>query len=183
MTNTIFINVENKENNYICNICNDNIENDKIIGLKCNPTKHIFCYECIFDWYKELKFKKSATHHGNYENNTCPICRVNCGLLPRHPNYPFISGLHQKESSSKNNTKIKSEYLKNYIEKTQNQPCICNAKLVSKDGFCKSAGKNEYGGFCGKHKNMKKSAITNINPNTDNDQQQNINIDTNTLII
>lgn len=169
MTGTIFIKVENNENKYICNICNENIDNDKIIGLKCNPTKHIFCYECIFDWFKELKFKKNITHHGNYENNTCPICRVYCGLLPRHPDYPFVQGLHQKQSEIK---KIKDDYMKNI----QDTPCICNVKLLSKEGFCKSSGKSEYGGFCGRHKNMKKLDI--IEPNNNSDQ-----LSTNTLIV
>ena len=149
MTNTIFINIENNENNYICNICNENIENDKIIGLKCNPTKHIFCYDCIFDWYKELKFKKNLTHQGNYENNTCPICREYCGLLPRHPNYSFIPGIHQKSSIKKVKVVIP--------QKQPKENCLCNAKLLSKDGFCKSTGKSEFGGFCGRHKNSKKN--------------------------
>ena len=140
MTNTIFIKVENDENNYICSICKENIKNDKIIGLKCNPSKHIFCYDCIFDWYKELKFKKNMTYQGNYENNTCPICREYCGLLPRHTDYPYITGIHQK-------TPIKK------VKPVPAEKCICNAKLLSKDGFCKLNGKAEFGGLCWRHKN------------------------------
>ena len=37
----------NNNNKFICNICSETIDKDKIIGLKCNSKKHIF--------YKEAK--------------------------------------------------------------------------------------------------------------------------------
>ena len=80
--------IDNNNNSNICNICSDNIIGNNAIGLKCNPTKHIFCYECIYDWYKELKKNK---YTNNYSiKNMCPICRKNGGLLPVHSKFKTI---------------------------------------------------------------------------------------------
>jgi hypothetical protein len=76
-----------------CKICNDIIVDDTIIGLLCNPSKHIFCYTCILDWYKTLK---KQTSYGNYSNmNMCPICMKNGGKLPICDNVEYINGIHK----------------------------------------------------------------------------------------
>ena len=134
---------------YNCNICSEEIKHDKIVGLKCNPTKHIFCHDCIFDWYKQTAMNKN-THMGNNEKNICPICRKNGGLLPICNN-KFLKGITV-----------------NLIENTENivnnpiklEKICCNAKLLSKDGFCTAKGKSEFGGLCGKH--VKKTPPANI---------------------
>ena len=41
----------NHQNNFTCNICSEVIPEKRVIGLKCNVKKHIFCYDCINDWY------------------------------------------------------------------------------------------------------------------------------------
>lgn len=134
-------------NNYICNICSDNIESNKIIGLGCNPLKHIFCYDCINDWYMELKKKK---HHGNYTIlNMCPICRKNGGLLPSISTIPFVKNLH---------------YISNdvNIDTDTDTDKICGYKLCSKNGICNLKGNKLYGGLCGKHKLKKPEIIEDI---------------------
>ena len=129
---------------YLCNICSENIDDDKIIGLKCSPDKHFFCYDCIFDWYKEIK--NSINNHNNYSHkNICPICRKNGGFLPIHSNYTPIKGIN---IFSKVNTP-KSINIINPDKK----PHECGVKLKTKSGYCISTGKFKYGGFCGKHSN------------------------------
>lgn len=110
---------------YSCNICNDIIVNDTIIGLFCNPSKHIFCYTCILDWYKTLK---KQTHYSNYSNmNMCPLCMKYGGRLPVCNNEEYIKGIHN----------IK--------------PLRCGTPLASNpDKKCSLAGR--YGGKCSKHK-------------------------------
>lgn len=123
MCNAKFINKE-KDIIYTCNICSEVIDDNKIIGLKCDPVKHIFCYDCIFAWYKQLNKKKK---NNNYTITTmCPICRKNGGHLP-------IIDIHNKDI---NPDKLLYE---------------CGVKLLTKDGYCTSSGKDIYNGFCGKH--------------------------------
>lgn len=123
-----------------CNICSDEIEPNKVIGLSCNPSKHIFCYDCIYDWYKELKKKK---YGGNYNMlNMCPICRKNGGLLPLIEKKIFIKGLHYISDSKKSEIDIDDNK-------------ICGYKLCSKNGFCQAKGNKLYAGLCGKHKSKK----------------------------
>jgi len=125
---------------YKCNICSDEIEPTKVIGLSCNPSKHIFCYDCIYDWYKELKKKK---YGGNYTMlNMCPICRKNGGLLPLIEKISFIKGLHYISDSKKSEIDIDDNK-------------ICGYKLCSKNGFCQAKGNKLYAGLCGKHKSKK----------------------------
>ena len=122
----------------ICNICSESIDKHKIIGLACNLEKHIFCYDCIFDWYFHLYKKKK---HENYNMiNMCPICRKNGGLLPMIPSADlYIKQLH---------------YLlkPNVVDLNSNIPGICGAMLKTKNECCKNIGKVEYHGFCGIHK-------------------------------
>lgn len=127
MKNAIFI--DNNDNEYKCNICSEIIENGKIVGLTCDPEKHIFCYDCIFDWYNELKINKKFDYSSTL--NMCPICRKNGGLLPIYNNSICITGIHQNINVKKIN--------------------ICGAKFITKDGFCQFIGKEKYGGFCSKH--------------------------------
>ena len=130
-----FIVQKEEDNKFLCNICSEEIDKDKIIALKCNPTKHIFCYDCIFDWYKEVS-KNKNTHYQNYsKKNMCPICRENGGLLPLCNKYKFTKGIH---------------YIK--IENTIN---ICNAKLKNGKGLCKYKSCNIDGNtFCKLHKDL-----------------------------
>ena len=134
-------------NKYTCGICTDQIPNGEIISLKCNPSKHIFCYDCISDWYKEIKPKK---HSGNYSTiNICPICRKNGGFLPCIKNDTFIKGIHifNNSGSSNNNN--------------NNEIHICNAKLKTKEGYCTAKGNPKYGGLCGIHRIKDKPIIEN----------------------
>lgn len=73
---------------YKCNICSEIIEKGKIIGLKCNFKKHIFCYSCIYDWYKEISYNSL------YTKQMCPICRKKGGALPHLSDVPFHKHVH-----------------------------------------------------------------------------------------
>lgn len=155
----------NSENKHSCNICCEQIDSDKIVGLACNPDKHIFCYECITDWYNEIKVKKKHhIYHSNYTIITmCPICRENGGLLPLAKDTPYVKGIHIVNYNNKmsKNSKIN----KNGTSSSTYIPVICGVKLCTKTGFCNSFGKEEYGGVCGRHKSSKKPecVIENIN--------------------
>lgn len=144
---------------YLCNICSDEIENDKIISLKCDPKKHIFCYDCIFDWYKELNKKNN---HSNYPvSNICPICREKGGLLPVYGDDKPI-----KNINIMNTKKLNTELIINENKYAHE----CGVKLKSKNGFCHAFGKKIYGGFCGLHKTVVNDVAINlvhqcINPN------------------
>lgn len=130
--NAVFIHDINKEENkYLCNICSTELDNNGI-GLKCNPTKHTFCYECILDWYSEIKFKK---YTGNYTITCmCPVCRNEGGKLPVVEGYDFVKGIH---------------YIKKVIIKKE-KPIVqkCGAKLLSKNDTCKRNGRNDCNGMC-----------------------------------
>lgn len=156
-----FINNNNGQK-YLCNICSDEIPNDKIVGLKCNPKKHIFCYDCINDWYVQLNKKKKNSNYPIL--NICPICRKKGGLLPVYNDTKPIKNIHILKSVSNKicGVKLKSNdnfckfigKFDGYCKKHSNQTIIntCGVKLKSKEGFCESVGKECYGGFCGKHK-------------------------------
>ena len=151
MKNAIFI--DNKdETEYKCNICSDVIQNDKIIGLSCNPSKHIFCYDCIYDWYSEIKINQKKYDYVSIAN-MCPICRKSGGLLPIYNNCIYVNGIHQL-------TKVPIINLVdvvNHMIPTN----ICGAKFITKTGFCQLTGKEQYGGFCCKHS---KNAIIQTQP-------------------
>jgi len=122
----------------ICNICTEEIDNHKIVKLKCDPLRHIFCIECITDWYKEIK--KIIKTGNYYTQRMCPICRNYGGYLPLMDGQLYIKGIHK-------NVHI------NTCVKIDPNPSICNQKLKTKDGYCILVGKTEFGGKCGKHKN------------------------------
>ena len=148
--NAVFINTnKNNEIKYLCNICLNELD-EKGIGLKCNPTKHTFCYECILDWYSEVKNKK---YSGNYTILCmCPICRQDGGKLPLlNENEEPIKGIH-------------------YIKKVVIPKDKCGAKLVSKNATCKNNAKKECNGLCALHfkiqqKELNKNNDANIDPN------------------
>lgn len=141
MSNAIFI--KNNSIKYLCNICSEEIDEDKIIGLKCNPDKHIFCYDCIIDWYKQLKFNKK--YNNNYNTvNMCPICRGNGGLIPIYGTDEPIKNIH-------------------FIPKIHNT-IKCGIKLLTKNSYCTNTGKSEYNNLCGLHAHLyKPTAINNDN--------------------
>ena len=135
---------------YLCNICSDQIDDDKIIALKCDPKKHIFCYDCISEWYMELNQKKNKSSYF-YTLNMCPICRKNGGLLPIYGEEQPIKNIHifpqiKKSNKALNVPKINPNKLAHE----------CGAKFSTKNGYCIAMGKLQYNGFCGVHKNLNK---------------------------
>jgi len=143
MSDAIFI--KNSGLKYLCNICSEEINDDKIIGLKCNPDKHIFCYDCIVEWYKELKSKKNNNKMNYNTINMCPICRDNGGLIPIYKNDEIIKGIHII-NKSKNDTFIK-----------------CGIKLLTKNKYCTFIGKPEHNNLCGVHAHLYKPPINSTN--------------------
>jgi hypothetical protein len=123
MINAKYINNIN-DIEYICNICVEKIENNNIIMLKCN-NKHIFCYDCIYDWYKQILKTDSC----NYTIKTmCPICRKNGGKLPLKDNIIYNKLIHYCNIINVNiNVNICGHILKNGIN---------TCKKKSKNGYC-----------------------------------------------
>lgn len=136
----ININIYKNMNTYVCNICSESIEENKIVRLKCNPTKHIFCYDCIYDWYK---FLKKPLSFGNYTIKTmCPICRKNGGLLLLPDGKHFEQGIHVNNLSDTDidtDTSIKE----------------CGYKLKSSNNTCIVIGNTLYDGLCKTHFKIK----------------------------
>ena len=130
------------DNKYTCNICSELIPKNRIIGLKCNVKKHIFCYDCINDWY--LITKKNMNHNLNSNYNfvrMCPICRKNGGYLP-NLNNNYVKDVHYRNNE-------------NIIQ-------TCGYKLKSKDDYCMNIGKQCYNNLCKKHYNVEeKKSINN----------------------
>ena len=140
-----FIKYDENNKEYKCNICSDNIDEDKIIGLKCNPQKHIFCYDCIFDWFKVLKKKHGSAYYSTL--NMCPICRKNGGLLPTCEGYDVIKNIHDLKMVK---TKVVSvNDSKNLLLNPNKLEHECGFKLLNGNGYCISVGR--YEGLCGKH--------------------------------
>lgn len=143
----------------LCNICSETIELNDTIGLKCNPKKHIFCYECILDWYVQ---SNKNTSLGNYNmRNMCPICRKSGGLLPVHTKFKSIKGIHDFKENV--NSLINETSKLNILDINPSKlPKTCGAKLKTKTGYCVNIGKQIYGGFCGIHSkcNVQQTAIT-----------------------
>ena len=160
---------ENKKNDYICNICSENIDDDKIILLSCcKKIEHIFCYDCIQDWYLTLK-KKINNLHNNYQFITmCPICRKNGGLLPVYKDKIYIKDIHylfNNEKEENINLNIKEKLItKKKIEKIEK--ICCGTKLITKEGYCKNIGKPIYNNLCGKHYKNIVNEITETLENT-----------------
>ena len=127
----------NNNNKFVCNICSDIIEKDNIIGLKCNLKKHIFCYDCIYDWYLVTKKNYNNNINSNYNFiRMCPICRKNGGYLP-----------------NLNNNYTKDIHYKN-IDGNQEIVQTCGFKLKGKDDYCMNTAKKSYNNLCKKHYNI-----------------------------
>ncbi len=71
-----------------CSIClEDNNDLSKKVILECHP-EHIFCYNCIFEWYDKNK--------NTINGIRCPLCRKNGGVLPLlEPHTEKIKGVHE----------------------------------------------------------------------------------------
>ncbi len=80
---------------FLCNICAENIDDlSKKVVLKCNP-QHIFCYDCIFEWYFKNKSYTSSSSSGNmYKYATCPICQKDGGFLTLPEGKAGIENVH-----------------------------------------------------------------------------------------
>jgi hypothetical protein len=128
----------------ICNICSEEIEKNQEVKLVCDP-KHIFCIECITEWYKQVRRLKHTKNY--YTPRMCPICRRYGGYLPLMDGNIYIKGIHKNPNPNEN--------------KKEDQ--ICNKKLKTKDGFCTAVGKVEFGGRCGRHKNQESAHQENPN--------------------
>ena len=149
--NAYLINHPNDDDKFICNICSSSIKNN-IIGLKCNSKKHVFCYECINDWYIEIK-NNINSYKSNYNFiRMCPICRKNGGYLP-NLKHKHINQIHYKGDVIK----------------------TCGYKLRGKNDYCMNSGKKCYNNLCKKHFDIdnKKNQLNNelnkkINNNVEN---------------
>ena len=56
-----------------CSICGINLSDKFKTELNCN---HIFHYECL------MKTFMNQSNYKHKKQNTCPLCRKNCGYLP-----------------------------------------------------------------------------------------------------
>ena len=120
------------QNNFTCNICIELIEPNKIIGLKCNVKKHIFCFDCINDWYKNILKNVKHNIHSNYNLvRMCPICRKNGGYLP-NLNNQYVKEIH-------------------YSKKLDNIVQTCSYKLKNKNNYCMNKGLENCNYLCKKH--------------------------------
>jgi len=134
-----------------CNICAEPIKECELVRLKCNPSKHYFCYTCILDWYKEVKKLKYTNF---YTMNMCPICRKNGGLLSIiNINNLATTPIHGIHKVTVNKVTSKSNTITS----------ICGFKLKTKDGYCQVIGKEKYNGLCGIHCKNKLVETLNVN--------------------
>jgi hypothetical protein len=163
--------IKNVNNECLCNICSEKLEIGNSIGLKCD-TKHIFCYECILDWYKESNKNKNI----HTVRNMCPICRKNGGFLPVHKNFDLIKGIHSfkdqvvKEHIVKPSIDKPKSNKSNIIDINPNKlPHECGAKLKTKNGYCECNAKSIFGGFCGRHANYSTAQQPHVNNNPPTD--------------
>lgn len=164
------------KNKHICNICSDEIEEDKVIGLKCDPQKHTFCYTCIVNWYLQVNMSSI----NNYPiKNMCPICRKNGGLIPVYKDDKPLKNIHYTSSY------IKEKLIIINPNKLAHE---CGIKFFTSNNFCKSIGNSDFSGFCKKHMKYHElyvqTQLTNSNESqTDNTTNNNItdNIISNTM--
>lgn len=80
---------------FLCNICAEDLSDlSKKVVLKCNP-QHIFCYDCIYDWYFKNKKNTNSASSGNmYKYATCPICQKDGGFLTLPEGKLSIENIH-----------------------------------------------------------------------------------------
>jgi hypothetical protein len=60
----------------VCGICKQNYTQPTV--LKC---KHIYCYNCIKEWYSMITISNSRNNYSN--KRECPYCRQDGGNLPK----------------------------------------------------------------------------------------------------
>lgn len=114
---------------FLCNICAEDINDlSKKVVLKCNP-QHIFCYDCIFDWYFKNKGNNSSASSGNmYKYATCPICQKNGGFLTLPEGKTGIENVH---------------FPKKIVQSYTYKQCICTDKAINGTYFpCNLHGTN-----------------------------------------
>ena len=129
----LMIKCENNFDEYKCNICSDKINEGEIVALKCNVQKHIFCYDCISDWFDESMNNKIYKYQ--IIKNMCPICRKNGGKIP------YLD----KKKESKMNKNI-------YYDIKDGININCGHYIKKTNKICYNVGKKEYNYKCGKHK-------------------------------
>jgi hypothetical protein len=151
-----FIRNNNNEKEYMCNICTDKIDNNEIIALECNPLKHIFCFDCISSWYKELKIHKRSGHQFYTSVEMCPICLKSGGALPNLESIKCNMILKNNKQCSYSGKKNYNGLCTKHWNKSHNEEKnCCNAPLKKNGMNCLHEGKQIYGGFCGIHKKLK----------------------------
>ncbi len=114
---------------FLCNICADDINDlSKKVILKCNP-QHIFCYDCIYEWYFKNKSYTSSSSSGNmYKYATCPICQKDGGFLTLPEGETGIENIHFPKKMQ-----ISDAY----------KPCDCYDKANNGNHYnCHSSGIN-----------------------------------------
>lgn len=113
---------------FLCNICAEDINDlSKKVILKCNP-QHIFCYDCIYDWYFKNKGNNTSSGGNDYKHSTCPICQKDGGFLTLPEGKIGIENVHFPK-------KIQQSY--NY------KPCSCFDKAMDGNYYnCNSSGSN-----------------------------------------
>jgi hypothetical protein len=112
---------------FLCNICAEDITDlSKKVILKCNP-QHIFCYDCIFDWYFKNKGNNSSASSGNmYKYATCPICQKDGGFLTLPEGKVGIENIH---------------FPKKIVQSYTYKPCICTEQAMNGTYYsCNSSG-------------------------------------------
>ena len=145
MPNAKFIKFIDNNNN-TCSICSDEIAENKGISLSCNPSKHIFCYDCIFDWYYQLKTKPNVSNYNMAR--MCPVCRNDGGYLPIIEGFNYIRGIHYNKVSIPICFEVKK----------------CGYKLKNNNELCSKKGQEKYGGLCLVHHNCsKKNSVIDVN--------------------
>lgn len=158
-------------NKHVCNICSEEIEKDKVIGLKCDPKKHVFCYDCIISWYIQV----NSSSINNYPiKNMCPVCRKNGGLIPVY-----------KDDKPLKNINYTSSYIKNnlIIMNPDKLPFECGIKFMTSNNFCKLKGNQDFSGFCKKHMKFHELYVQHQLLNNTSDSLNNTNNTNNSIII
>lgn len=155
----MILNEETKEIRH-CQICMEHIDGN-IVRLKCNPDNHVFCEECITNWYKELKknkYKYCYDSENEYIQRMCPMCRLDGGLLPLFKLENYIPSIHERKLY-KDKSKIK---LCGFEITKENKSCR-TCKLPNGDNqevreirTCKRQGIKKYNGLCAQHYKIQK---------------------------
>ncbi len=113
---------------FLCNICADDISDlSKKVILKCNP-QHIFCYDCIYDWYFKNKGNNTSSGGNDYKYATCPICQKDGGFLTLPEGKVGIENIH---------------FPKKIVKSYSYKPCNCVDKAINDTYYvCNSSGSN-----------------------------------------